>query len=157
MQTILKMTEYSNSSSLDEDKVRVFSMGGEKAIDEMWPVVAPLIKKALPYAEGKLDLEDVKKALLSSDMQLWVACDSSGIFAACVTQIIKYPQSDWAVILFVGGIRIHELLNAQIITDWAKDAGCSHIECWGRPGWERLLNRHGYPVQKIHTVLQLKL
>lgn len=156
MQTTLKATESLSFSYLG-NKIRVYGVVGDDVIKEVWKDVSPMIETSLPYSAGKYLLEDIKKAILDLDMQLWVGRDHSGFCAAAVTQIVHFPRSVRVTMLFFGGKRVPELLESDIIFQWAKSLGCSHIELFGRPGWERFLNRKGYPFEKIHTVLQMKI
>ena len=43
----------------------------------------------------------------------------------------------------------------NILEDFAKQEGCSHLETYARPGWSRILKKHNY--KTTHYLLEKKL
>lgn len=125
-------------------------------VPAFWPIVTPLIARALEHADGRYALEDVLAALLARDMQLWIAIDtrSMAIEAACVTEIVAYPREKRCGLVFCAGRRSERWLrHLDEIGDWAREQGCEALELQGRPGWERLLRDW----RKTHVLLRKRL
>jgi hypothetical protein len=127
------------------------------AIEQVWDEVKPLLLRALQYADSKYNDEDIFIALKNGEMQLWLVFDDKGDMCAfCITRIICYPREKRAAILFTSGHNVMEWVHFnEVIGAWATSNGCSTLEVYGRPGWEKLLAPYGY--EKIHTVLKVKL
>lgn len=126
-------------------------------IHEVWEEVYPMLIKTLEYADNKYDIETIYKNLVEREMQLWLVFQSDNILIAyMITQIVQYPTHKRLSNLFVGGSRIFKWLKfLEDIKNWAKSQGCTAIEGYGRPGWERILEKYGY--KKIHTVYKLEI
>ena len=41
-------------------------------IDDEWSEIKPLLDRAMDYADGKIDSDDIYQSIKSRDMQLWV-------------------------------------------------------------------------------------
>ena len=130
MQTTLKQTEISASlSSVSADEVSL-----------VWGTAFPLLKKALDRGAGRLNEAVVYKGLLTGELCLWLAT-KNGLIGAMVTQVYVYPT----------GLRVFRMLLAggERAEDWfpllpqlqahGKSLGCTKMELFGRPGWEKLM------------------
>jgi hypothetical protein len=125
-------------------------------IDEAWPDVAPIIEKALPYSDGKYELEDIYKGIQSRDLQLWAASREGKATSVMVTKIIQYPKAKTLLMMIYAGEHTDNMTQfLPPIYTWAKKLGCTDVEIYGRAGWERVLKDQGY--EKIHTVLRRKI
>jgi len=125
-------------------------------IEEVWDQVTPLISNALRYSYQEYDLEDIKQGLLDRDMQLWVAFREDMITTCMITRILKFPKAKHLVILIYSGEDVKRMLPfKEKLYEWAKGQGCTSVQLYGRPGWERVLAKEGY--EKIYTVLRAKL
>ena len=110
-------------------------------IDEIWPQVEKHLDRIAPHSEGELTTEDFHTALLSKDMQLWVAVDDElQVLASMVSQIISYPRKRVLRILAIGGVDMERWMgHLPAVEDWAMEVGCSSLELWGRKGWQKML------------------
>jgi hypothetical protein len=125
-------------------------------VDKEWAECAPLIEKALLYADGKYTIDDIYKFIKEKTMQLWVGKRDEKIEIAFVTQIICYPTHKRLLMFAYAGDNIHDWLELKpLVTEYAKWKNCTKLDIYGRPGWERVLAPKGY--KKIHTVLSLHL
>lgn len=125
-------------------------------INEAWPFHVPLLEKAIPYSDGKYTLEDIKEGLKSRNFQLWAASRDETPTTVMVTKIIQYPQAKTLLIMLYAGEGIEKMIHFKAaIYEWAKSQGCTEIELYGRPGWERVLKDEGY--EKLYSVLRMKL
>lgn len=105
------------------------------AIPRIWPRVAPLVERALPYMDGRYGAEDIRDALSAADMQLWIAGDFQGIG---ITQLVRYPRKTVCTLILVSG---HDFAawahHISSIKAWAKAQGADAMDAYGRHGWAR--------------------
>lgn len=149
-----KQIEFSTISLSDEN--RLYGVKSN-AIDEVWEYVLPFIENSAAFSDGKYSASDIYENIRNQYMQLWVVFNIKGdVCAAVVTQIISYPQQKRLCIMFCGGLDIHKWLHLiDLIFDFGRAKGCSSIEIYGRPGWEKILKDYGF--KKIHTVVKVDL
>lgn len=92
--------------------------------------IDPFLLRAIATGQGELTLDNVYKAVLENDMQLWVIFDEGTVVAACVTTILSFPSGKRvARTLLLGGnkpLLWGETLN-DWLNEWAKLNGC-HAE-----------------------------
>ena len=125
-------------------------------INEVWPVVAPLIERSIEYSDGKFALADVRRFLEEQTCQLWLIYNAAGIAGALVTQIINYPQDRRLIFLFCAGVEADQWLHlSEVIKNYAREQGCSCVEIYGRPGWVKKMRPFGF--RPIHVVLTAPL
>lgn len=124
------------------------------AVAKLWPEVRALVRRACERSDGRYATDDVLRALLSRDMQLWVAVErrhAGTIACVCVTEIVDYPRERRCGLVFCAGRQPELWLGCLTrIESWARMQGCAALELQGRPGWERLLD--GWT--KTHVVLR---
>ena len=128
---------------------------GDDMAEAMWPKVEPLIQDALAHANGELNSDDMKKAILARDMQLFVLYnpDSREVEVAGVTEIINYPRKKVCRVVAMGGGPL-EAWNQGIeeVQKWAYEFGCDGMEAFARPGVEKIMGKNfGY--RKYYSVI----
>lgn len=116
-------------------------------IDRVWEKVAPLVDRAMEYADGKMETSDIYKGLKDKKMQLWIV--DGGIW---VTQIVNYPKSRRMEWMAAAGEYKNWHENFPLLFDWARAQGCDAVEIGGRKGWGRKLG-----FEEIHRVYRVKL
>ena len=93
---------------------------------------------------GFYGIEDIEREIEAGRMTFW-----PGAHGAAVTEFIAYPGGK-ALNVFAGGGAGNESLTEFIevfepcLSAWAKASDCRWIIGYGRPGWERVLNKRGY-------------
>lgn len=119
-------------------------INGESPLQAMWPLVSPLIQKAVDYSEGTTTLEETASDLIVKHKQLWVVvADDKTIKAALVTSLQRFVTGiKQANVILLGGEKGHlkdilELLP-QFET-WAKAEGCNRVRFTLRKGWAKHL------------------
>lgn len=132
---------------------------GQNWIEFVWPDVQDrldgLCKK---YLVGKYEVEDLRLACLSGEMQMWLAIeeDARKICGVCLTEVIIYPRGRWGRVLHLAGERMQEWLPFLCnIEAWFAAEGCCGIEAAGRQEWVRVLTPFGY--QHGGTVMERRL
>lgn len=118
-------------------------------LEPIWPVVEPLLEKALEGNCGEVTTFDVYQGIKSRDLQLWVIYDGS-VQAAVITEIINYPRKKTCRALQVAGSNMDEWMHLiQVIEDWAKEQGARSMELIGRKGWERYMKQYGFSFEHV--------
>ena len=103
------------------------------------------IEAALAYSGGTHLFEDVEKAINEGNMQLWTSKNS-----AAVTEIIQYARKKVCNVFLAGGDLEEIICRIDSLTEWAKSQGCESMTLYGRKGWERVLDSHGFkPVMVV--------
>ena len=109
-------------------------------VPEVRPLVADLVTQALDRSNGAMEAEDVLKALLRRDMQLWMVEDGGAAQAIAVTEVVDHPRRRACFIYLVAGIRREEWLHYEgVLAAWAREQGCDFMETYARVGWKRVL------------------
>jgi hypothetical protein len=114
----------------------------------LWPIAEPMISEAIEYSGGRYTIEDLRSDLETGDQQLWFVCDEIETsrpkwLAALTTSFSRYPQMKTLVVVTCGGSDLRRWIGCaeEALLDYARENGCSKIEIYGRPGWERVLRR----------------
>ncbi len=122
-----------------------------------WPKVAPLLVKAVRYAEGRTDMRSIFTAVQEERQHLWIAYDDADkiVAAAFVTHKEQYPHMAVLVIDCVGGSKMQHWLQlaSEVFRNCARDMGCANVAMYGRPGWVRVLKSCGW--QQKSVVLEI--
>lgn len=113
------------------------------------------LRKSEAWTRGRAKVDDIVRFLFTGQMLLWVFYDhdtSQGL-GFMITEIKQYPQCKALVIQYCAGeigamaevdTKMHDLLE-----EFAKKAGCSIIEYYGRPGWRKDARKHGFLTESI--------
>lgn len=120
-------------------------------VTAMWPRVVDLVRPAIEYFDSGFTEDDILKRLQVSDMQLWVVGEYE---AACITQLIVYPQHKTCLVVALGGDNMESWFDELMdrIETWAHEMGCKYVEEYGRKGWLRVGKKRGY--DQVYTVMR---
>lgn len=117
-------------------------------VKSTWPLVAPMLARAVPYSAGRMDLRSILTGLLEQRFLLWIAYDDAapGVVAAFTTRTAVYSRRTSLVIDCAAGSQMRHWLYLASATfrAYARDAGLAGIEMFGRPGWARVLKSCGW-------------
>ena len=121
--------------------------------------VSDSIKKALKFSGNHYNLDDVLKQLYEGKAQLWILWNDKRKtkYQGCiVSKILERPNTKSLNLFIVTG-QDRKLWQDKIniLEDYAKQQGCSHLETYARPGWSRILKKHNY--KTTHYLLEKKL
>jgi hypothetical protein len=106
----------------------------------VWKDVAPLLQKAIDKSQKDWSIDNILYHLQERNMQLWVWTEDYKIVAACVSQVIIYPNKKVCQLPFIAGKMMRNWLDCeQEVTKWAKEQGCTQLEGFCRDGWLRVL------------------
>ena len=115
-------------------------------IEAVWPNIEQYMSGAAQYTYNRFTAGDIKKGLINSPQQLWIAYDEGEIYGAVVTEVFSYPLMKALIMHFTGGKKLMRWKKPmlELLQRFAKDHGCSVIESYGRPGWEKVFKNDGY-------------
>jgi hypothetical protein len=126
------------------------------SIDFVWELIAPYLADAVNYSDGKYSLEGVKKMIRDRQAFLFFVSNKTGVMGVLVLRINEYECSRRACLFLLGGKSLDEWMEFfEQIKKWVMQADCDAIELFGRPGWERKLEKFGF--EKTHVLLRLNL
>lgn len=111
-----------------------------------WDRCAPWIEAALEHSGGSHGIEDVR-ALCEAGEARFIPGERS----AAVVEIYTYPKLK-RLHLWLNGGDMDELVNVllPIAEAWGRSEGCTQVTTAGRPGWDRVMARHGFhPAARI--------
>jgi hypothetical protein len=110
-----------------------------------WPVLRPFVEKALAYANGDINAEDVWVRCVNQMMQIWVACEGGKIWAVGVTEIINYPQTRVLRLVALSGENFNLWKHFEAdLEKFAHDHECHYIDAIGRRGLVKLGKEFGF-------------
>ena len=128
-------------------------------IKEVEQFVIDSIDKALKFSGNHYNLDDVLKQVYDGKAQLWILWNDKRKtkYQGCiVSKILERPNTKSLNLFIVTG-QDRKLWQDKIniLEDYAKQQGCSHLETYARPGWSRILKKHNY--KTTHYLLEKKL
>lgn len=102
------------------------------------PAVWKPVEAILDRTCDEYRANDVRRALVHGEMELWVAAPDGAIEAVLLTQIARKKVGSVLIVLFCGGSNMEAWLDESWrLTDYAKRMNCRAIRFEGRDGWER--------------------
>lgn len=124
----------------------------------IWPQIEGYMKGAADYSYGRYTVEDIKEGLTTKPQHLWIAFEDEKIYGAVVTSFTYYPKMVALDMVFTGGIELAKWKNEmlQLLQRFAKDNGCSIIESYGRPGWEKIFKDDGFKTRFVFYELPVE-
>ena len=125
-----------------------------EAVDIVWGDVSGLLYKAIETSGGKYHIDDIYRNITEGYYNLWLIVDNKDgekVIAALSTRIIWYPNRKAMAMDWIGGKRMMEWLPKamEILKDYAKDCGCSHLEGYGRKAWAKVLKKYNWEPEYI--------
>lgn len=111
-------------------------------IPTIWQTVAPIIQKAIDSYTGNdgYKAEDIYRALLTEEMQLWVSVNDR-IEAALITSIRVENEVQYLLFVALGGHNMGDWKGfLPVIENWAREKGCTELRAKGRIGLARVFD-----------------
>jgi hypothetical protein len=118
----------------------------QKDLRAIWPVVAPLLAKALAYSGGRYDLHTLFGQIDEGKELLWVIYADGPVRAAFTSRETMYPKRTLLTVDFLGGDGVNEWAGpiTERLAAFANDRGLDGVEFYGRPGWGRVMKPFGW-------------
>lgn len=134
---------------LEEVRVQVSDL------DLVWPVVQPMLQRAIDYNGGDFDSDYIIHSLVQDTMQLFVGYNEKDIIYAAVTEILVYQNKKALRIVLMAGKDMDSWVDTKLFEKFGKLEGCDRIEIVGRKGWVKKLLSKGY--KQTHYIVTKEL
>jgi hypothetical protein len=121
-------------------------------IQNVWPVVSPMIEKAVEFAANRADMIDIFTEVLQRRLVMWAAFnDDKEIIGCALTRLVAYPMSRILVFEYLAGDDVDTWLDegADVLNSYAFDQKCEWMECRGRFGWVPRLKKYGWEAKAV--------
>jgi hypothetical protein len=117
-----------------------------------WARCRHWIEAALAHSPGFESLEDVERLIAESRYVFW-----PGQRSAAITEIAQFARMKVLVVQHAGG-DLSELIDEMepALCAYARLAGCDAIMGFGRMGWKRVTEKHGYRFGWVAMVKNIK-
>lgn len=127
-------------------------------VPHVWDIAAPMIDEALAYCGGLFVLEDVYHDLLDGEQTLWLALQDGEIIGCTTLSIIQYPRERTLCYKWLGGKDVTLWLaeGHRVCSSYARELGCTRLECFGRSGWKKFLENLGWRQTGVQYEFELK-
>lgn len=119
-------------------------INGESPLQTMWPMIAPLLERAIDHSDDTETLAETYAALIAKQKQLWVVVgDDKKVTGAAVTMLQTFKTGlVMASITLLGGEsgNLKDILGFRgELETWAKTEGCNRVRFYARKGWAKYL------------------
>lgn len=123
----------------------------------VWPVVKPMLEKAVATAPGKLGIDDVIANAFQGSYVIWLALVDGEVKGALTTRVIEYPRCRAMAIDWVGGSKMKLWFGPAMraMKEHARLNGCSRMEGYGREAWLKWLKPEGWRPEYVAFKVEL--
>ena len=123
----------------------------------VWPVVEPMLAKAVRTAPDKLTVSDVLEGAHRGIYVVWVVTIDGTITATITSRVIEYPQRRAMALDWIGGTRMKVWfsLAMRVMKEHAARNDCAHMEGYGREAWMRWLGKEGWRREYVAFRMEL--
>jgi hypothetical protein len=104
----------------------------------VWPLVEPMLDKALLVSQNDYDIRHLKLYVTSKAQTLLVAVEDNKIVGAATLSLVNYPNYRVATIIAMGGKAIVKPEVFEQVVQWAKAQGATKIRAAARESQARL-------------------
>jgi hypothetical protein len=131
----------------------IVSLIPKEAIPEMIGLVREKIEPAIERSGGRGWIGMMfwpSWGLGEQPCGAWLLTEAEGpedIEGFAVLRVVKYPQKTVLCVELLGGVGFVDGWGeefTEVVNNWAKEFGCSHIEAIGRKGWRKVLRSAGF-------------
>lgn len=123
-------------------------------LHQLWPVVEPMLAKAMAHAKGEITLEQLKVYLSNGAYQLILFIDGELIIGAVAYEWTIYPNDRCFYILAIGGKTNDECVNQMF--SYAKSQGATTVRGSAHKSVARLW-RMKYGFETIYYMVEKRL
>lgn len=125
-------------------------------LPKVWPVVAPLLQKAIDLDPSEITIEQVEYAVRTGRTYLVVWDEpEEGITGAAAVDFIDYPRERIGHGNLMGGKGIMRPHVIQEMYKWMKLHGATKAQVWARGSLVNMYEKFGLEV--THQVMRIKL
>jgi len=124
------------------EETRVF-LPPLELLAQRWNELEPMLRRS---TERTCCYEPIDLLMLAGTGQvgIWLCMRGEEIDAVLVSQVTTYPRRRIFEMLFAGGSNLRAWRDAAVaaLDKHARELGCTHVACAGRPGWARAWGGH---------------
>jgi hypothetical protein len=123
----------------------------------VWGEIEPIINRATELSGGRFSNISVLDECLNGRISVWVVMDNDEIVSVFTVRIVDYPERRSLYVELLAGRGFKKWASEMFekMTAWGKLNECTHLECGGRKGWERLGQQYGF--SKAYSVIEKEL
>jgi hypothetical protein len=127
-----------------------------RELPQVWPVVAPLLQKAIDLDPSSVTIEQVEYSVRTGRTSLLVWEESTvGITGAATVDLIDYPRERIANITLLGGRSVVQQTVFDEVCNWMRLSGATKAQCWANGSRVQLYEKMG--MKATHQVMRIKL
>lgn len=123
------------------------------AAGPMWPQIAALLEKSLPYGRGEYSLDDLRAGIKDYSLIALGASDEGVVSFVAVCGLQITPRKRVLYVIHGAGIDGASALDALVTT--AKRLECDWVETRTRPAVARLYQRLGFDTGYTVSILEV--
>ena len=132
---------------------------------KVWHLIEADIEKALEHGINEITILDMCKQALSNKIFIFITLDRDNKIVCTTTlRFLNYGQVKTCQIITntTNSISLKQVEHDhQVFEDFAKQNGCSHMQVWGRKGWQRRLqslsSRQGNKYKPLYYVFDMEI
>lgn len=121
--------------------------------EQIWPLCLPFVERYFKKSkEHRWNADDLLKAVLERDMQLWVIAPGGVVETVVLTEITNYPRvRECNVFMISGNMTARDDWRdcVEEVVQWAAERGCHYISSMARKGSEKAM---GWEVRQTYIV-----
>lgn len=111
----------------------------------VWSALLPFVERITDESHGESNVAEYLANLSTGNYLCWTIMDGKELRAICITRVDIFHAHKALHIMGVSGAQWplwkdhHKVLETH-----AKELGCDRITMWGRAGWKRMMDSHGF-------------
>jgi hypothetical protein len=122
-------------------------------VPQVWPHVVEILQSAAEFSGGKYDAEDFYMGCRDGESILVV---NRELDCAAIVEVATWPKmKTLLVVLLGGGPGIAWELVTNSMAHLARELGCTHLEAYTRPGFQKIMASLG--AKMTHNVHLLEV
>lgn len=132
---------------------------------KVWHLIEPDIEKALTHGINEITILELCKQALNNKIFIFITLNRDNKIVCTTTlRFLNYGSVKTCQIITntTNGIPLKQVEHDhQVFEDFAKANGCSHMQVWGRKGWQRrlqsLTSRQGNKYKTQYYVFNMEI
>lgn len=124
------------------------------ATGRLWPQIAALVERSLPYGKGEFELDDIWAGLRDGTLFAAGVAEDARVLFAVICSVCVYPRKRVLYVIHGAGRGGAKLVGA--IEEAARVLECDWIETRCRKSVARLYERVGFDVGYATPILEIQ-
>ena len=132
---------------------------------KVWHLIEPDIEKALTHGINEITILELCKQALNNKIFIFITLNRDNKIVCTTTlRFLNYGSVKTCQIITntTNGIPLKQVEHDHMVfEDFAKANGCSHMQVWGRKGWQRrlqsLTSRQGNKYKTQYYVFNMEI